>query len=77
MKDFKEMTDNEFSLAKKKALICDFSPFAQFCFDSKGFTFKSKGGDELFKFQVFERGYINFQDIIGGKTDIVAERKSA
>ena len=68
-KRFKDMTDKEFMTAKSRARDIPFSPFAIFMFALNKYRLQYKGRD-IYKYEVYEMGYKNAQDILDDKTTI-------
>lgn len=62
---------NKKEALKKDVKITEFSPFAQFCLNSRGYEYQTAYGCKLDKWEVFCKGYNNAENIITGKTKIV------
>ena len=66
------MTDKELKELRKNSNLSDLSPFAKFCRDTRGYSFETKNGYQVDKWEVFLMGYTNAHRVIRNLTTIKA-----
>lgn len=74
IKNCSEMTDKEFQIMKRDADVLDFTPYAKFSIALKGYDLYLKGL-KVDKFEVWNSGYRNPDEIINGDKFVVIKKR--
>ena len=71
MKAFKDMNMNEYQVLQRKAQSVPRSAFPKYCQELSGYEFYF-GGRQVFKWELFDWGYRDWEMLMDNETDIRA-----